>query len=285
VVNVLSGQPFSGAGGKERTRLTRLAAPHLRGRRPLVSAGVGRLHKVAYKLDARPEKEQDVMNKLIIQALSAFLIGAIALGVLLFLPAWTLNYWQAWVFIVVFMTSVNAIGLYLALKDPALLERRKKFGPTQEQSPAQKIAIAIGVLALLSVFVFSALAHRFGWSPVPAYGSLAGDALVALGLFINLLVFKENTYGGSTIETVADQKVISTGPYALVRHPMYAGALLMITGIPLALDAWWGLAIIAAAAPTLIWRIIDEEKLLKKDLPGYVEYAQRVRYHLVPYLW
>jgi protein-S-isoprenylcysteine O-methyltransferase Ste14 len=92
------------------------------------------------------------------------------LGVLLFLPAWTLNYWQAWVFIVVFMTCVSVIGLYLAIKDPALLERCKKFGPTQEQSPAQKIIISIGVLALLGAFVFSALAHRFGWSPVPAYG-------------------------------------------------------------------------------------------------------------------
>src|SRR5262249_45088761 len=142
------------------------------------------------------------MKKLIAQTLSSFLIGAVVLGVLLFLPAWTLNYWQAWVFIVVFMTSVNVIGLYLALKDPALLERRKKFGPAKEQSPAQKVAISIGVLALLGVLVFSAFAHRFGWSPVPTYGSLAGDALVALGLFINLLVFKENSYGGSTIETV-----------------------------------------------------------------------------------
>ncbi len=225
------------------------------------------------------------MNRLVIQTLRSFLIGAIALGVLLFLPAWTLNYWQAWVFLAVFTISVNVIGLYLSLKDPALLERRKKFGPTKEQSPVQKIAVSIGVLTLLSVFVFSALAHRFGWSPVPAYGSLAGDGLVALGLFIELLVFKENSYGGSTIETVADQKVISTGPYALVRHPMYVGVLIMIAGIPLALDAWWGLAIIVVAAPALIWRILDEEKVLKKDLSGYVDYTQKVRYRLVPYLW
>jgi protein-S-isoprenylcysteine O-methyltransferase Ste14 len=183
------------------------------------------------------------------------------------------------------MTSVSVIGLYLSLKDPALLERRKKFGPRKEQSPLQKIAISIGILALLSVFIFSALAHRFGWSPVPAYGSFAGDVLVALGLFIDLLVFKENSYGGSTVEIVTDQKVISTGPYALVRHPMYVGVLLMLIGIPLALDAWWGLAIIAAAMPALIWRILDEERLLKKDLPGYEEYTHRVRYRLVPYLW
>jgi protein-S-isoprenylcysteine O-methyltransferase Ste14 len=225
------------------------------------------------------------MNKLITQTLSTFLVGALALGVLLFLPAWTFNYWQAWVFIVVFLMSVNGIGLYLSLKDPALLERRKKFGPTQEQSPAQRIAISIGVLVLLGVFVFCAFAHRFGWSPVPAYVALAGDVLVALGLLINLRVFRENSYGGSTIETVAGQSVISTGPYALVRHPMYAGVLIMITGIPLALDAWWGLAIIAVGVPALMWRILDEEKFLKKDLPGYAEYTHRVRYRLVPGLW
>jgi len=225
------------------------------------------------------------MSKLVVQTFVTFLIGALLLGVLLFIPAGILNYWQAWVFIVVFMSCVSGIGLYLALKDPALLERRKKVGPTNEQSLGQKIAISIGFLTLLGVFVFSAISHRFGWSPVPVYGSLVGDILVALGLFINLIVFKENTYGGATVETIADQKVISTGPYALVRHPMYAGVLIMIVGIPLALDAWWSLAIIAVAIPGLIWRIIDEEKLLKKGLPGYVEYTQKVRYRLVPYLW
>jgi len=225
------------------------------------------------------------MKKLTISALSTFLIGFVVLGVLLFLPAGTLNYWQAWVFIVVFLLSVSTIGVYLSLKDPALLERRKKFGPANEQSPVQKIIISIGILAILSVFIFSALSHRFEWSPVPGYISLAGDVLVALGLFINLLVFRENTYGGATIETVEEQKVISTGPYALIRHPMYVGVLIMITGIPLALDAWWGLVILIIAVPGLIWRIINEETLLKKELPGYIEYSKKVRYHLIPYIW
>jgi len=225
------------------------------------------------------------MNKLIIQTLGSFVIGAIALGALLFIPAWTLNYWQAWVFIVVFLTSVNAIGVYLSVKDPELLERRKKFGPATEQSPAQKIIMSIAILAILGLLVFCALDHRFRWSPVPAYVSLAGDVLVALGLFINLLVFRENSYGGSTVETVADQKVISTGPYSLVRHPMYVGVLVMMTGVPLALGSMWGLAVLALVLPGLIWRILDEEKLLKKELPGYTEYLQKVRYRLVPYLW
>jgi protein-S-isoprenylcysteine O-methyltransferase Ste14 len=225
------------------------------------------------------------MGRLIIQTLTTFLIGVIVLGILLFLPTGTLYYWQAWVFIFVFMACVSAIGLYLAIKNPALLERRKKFGPAKEQSPVQKIAITIGVLTLLALFIFSALSHRFQWSPVPAYISIAGDVLVALGLYINFLVFRENSYGGASIETVEGQRVISTGLYAFIRHPMYVGVLIMLTGIPLALDAWWGLVIIALSFPALVWRILDEEKLLKKDLPGYGEYTQKVRYRLVPYVW
>lgn len=223
--------------------------------------------------------------KLSIQTLGTFLFGAIVLGILLFLPAWTLNYWQAWVFIVVFGIATNTIGVYLSLKDPELLERRKKGGPAAETRMAQKIIISIGFLSLIGVIVFSALDYRFGWSPVPAYVALLGDLLVALGLFVDLLVFRENSYGGSSIETVNDQKVISTGLYARVRHPMYVGVLIMVIGIPLALGSWWGLAIIALTLPVLIWRILDEEELLKKDLPGYTEYAQKVRYRLVPYLW
>jgi len=225
------------------------------------------------------------MSKLILPTIRTFLIGAVLLGILLFLPAWTFNYWQAWVFIVVFTTSVNAVGLYLSLKDPALLERRKKFGPSVETSPAQKIIMSMIPLVVAAVLVFPALSHRFGWSPVPVYVALIGDALVVLGLFINIIVFRENTFGGSTIETVEDQKVITTGPYALVRHPMYAGVLVMMIGVPLALDAWLGLVAAALLLPALIWRILDEEKLLKKDLPGYKEYTQKVHYRLVPYLW
>jgi protein-S-isoprenylcysteine O-methyltransferase Ste14 len=225
------------------------------------------------------------MNKLIIPTVRTFLLGAIALGVLLFLPAGTLNYWQAWVFIVVFMTSANAIGVYLSLKDPELLERRKKIGPAAEQNMAQKIIISVAILGDLGLLVFCAFDHRFGWSPVPAYISLAGDALVALGFLIDLIVFRENSFGGSTVETFEGQKVISTGPYALVRHPMYTGVFVMIIGVPLALDSFWGLAILALATPVLALRILDEERLLKKDLPGYSEYVQKVPYRLVPYLW
>lgn len=225
------------------------------------------------------------MKSLPIQTARTFLIGAVIFGILLFIPAWTLNYWQAWVFIVVFMSSANAIGVYLALKNPVLLERRKKGGPAAEQNMVQKIIMSFAILGWIAVLVFCALDYRFAWSPVPLYVSLAGNALIVLGLLIDFFVFKENSYGASTVETFEDQKVISTGLYALVMHPMYMGVLVMMIGVPLALGSWWGLAIIVLMVPVLIVRILDEEKLLKQDLPGYREYAQKVRYRLVPYLW
>lgn len=226
-----------------------------------------------------------MMNSLPVQTARTFLIGAIALGVLLFLPAWTFAYWQAWLFIVVFLISVNVIGIYLTLKDPVLLERRKKVGPGVEQSMTQKIIMFLAIFSSLAILVFCAFDHRFAWSPVPSSISVLGDVLVALGLLINLIVFRENSFGGSTIEIVEGQKVISTGPYARIRHPMYMGVLVMILGIPLALGSWWGLAILAITTPVLMVRILDEEKLLSNDLPGYRAYTQKVRYRLVPYLW
>lgn len=225
------------------------------------------------------------MNKLILPTLRTFLIGAVLLGLLLFLPAWTLNYWQAWVFILVFMTAVNAIGIYLSVKDPALLERRQKVGPAQEQNAAQRIIMSLALVCIVGLLVYCALDYRSGWTPVPALVSILGDGLVVLGLYINFIVFRANSFGGSTVQTFDEQKVITTGPYAIIRHPMYAGVLVMMSGVPLALGCWAGLAILLVMLPALVWRILDEEKLLRKDLPGYTEYTQKVRYRLVPYLW
>ena len=240
---------------------------------------------IRMQADAEDHKETNVMKKLILPTLRTFLIGAILLGVVLFLPAWTLNYWQAWVFIVVFLVSVNTIGVILSVQDPALLERRKQVGPAAEQNVAQKIIMAVAFLAIPGLFVFCAFDHRFGWSPAPPVVSLVGDVLVALGLYINLIVFRENSFGAANIQTEAGQKVIESGPYALIRHPMYAGVLVMMAGVPIALGSWWGLAILAVAGPMLVWRILDEEKLLKKDLAGYNEYVRKVKFRLVPYLW
>jgi protein-S-isoprenylcysteine O-methyltransferase Ste14 len=120
---------------------------------------------------------------------------------------------------------------------------------------------------------------------MPVYVALAGDGLVAIGWFAIFFVFKENTFSSATIELAPGQKVISTGPYALLRHPMYAGSLVMLLGIPIALGSWWGALIIVAIIPALIWRLLDEEKFLARNLPGYVEYQNKVRYRLIPGVW
>ena len=161
--------------------------------------------------------------KLAIRAATTAIIGLIVLCIIIFLPAGTLAYWQGWAFIAVFSISTNIIGVYLALKDPALLERRVKAGPGAETRPVQKALIALAFAGALALLVVSVLDHRFGWSFVPAWLSVLGDVLVVAGLMIDLLVFRENSYGASTIEKMEGQKVISSGPYALVRHPMYVG--------------------------------------------------------------
>jgi protein-S-isoprenylcysteine O-methyltransferase Ste14 len=143
----------------------------------------------------------------------------------------------------------------------------------------------VGVCRFCGPNCFPAVDRRFAWSPVPPYLALAGDVLVAIGYLAIFFVFKENTFTSGTIEVNPEQKVISTGPYALVRHPMYVGSIVMLTGIPLALGSWWGLFIIILMMPALIWRLLDEERFLAKNLPGYVEYKNKVKYRLVPYVW
>ncbi len=160
-----------------------------------------------------------------------------------------------------------------------------KAGPAAEKETMQKIILAVAMAGFIALLLLPAFDHRFGWSKVPAYLALAGDVLVGLGFFLTFLVLRENSYGASTIQVIEGQKVISTGPYAIVRHPMYAGALVMLLGIPLALGSWWGLCALLFIVPVLIWRLLDEERLLRKELPGYVEYTQEVRYRLVPRLW
>jgi protein-S-isoprenylcysteine O-methyltransferase Ste14 len=225
------------------------------------------------------------MNNLKVKAFGGVLSVLIAMGALLFLSAWTLNYWQAWVLLAVFGASWLVIIVFLMKKDLKLLERRMSAGPTAEQRIGQKIVMSIASLEFIAMLVFPALDHRFGWSSMPAYVSIAGDVLVALGFLIIFFVFQENTFTSATIEVAAGQKVITTGPYAIVRHPMYSGSFLYMLGMPIALGSWWGLVVLLLMTLTTLWRLFDEENFLKKDLPGYREYTQKVRYRLVPYLW
>lgn len=207
------------------------------------------------------------------------------MAALLFIPAWTLDYWQAWVFLAVFFLSALAITIYLMKKDPQLLARRVHAGPTAERQTSQKIIQSITSLGFMAMLVVPALDHRFHWSLVPIYGVVAGDVLVALAFLIIFLVYKENTFASATIEVYPGQKVVSTGLYALVRHPMYMGGLLLFIGISPSLGSWWGLFVYLLIMPALIWRIFDEEKLLTKNLPGYGEYKNKVKYRLIPFVW
>jgi protein-S-isoprenylcysteine O-methyltransferase Ste14 len=230
---------------------------------------------------AEGEPSKDLNNK----AFGGLVFLLLVMAALLFPPAWTLVYWQAWAFLAVFGTSALAITLYLMKKDPKLLERRVYAGPTAEKETNQKIIQTITSIGFAAMLVVSAFDHRFSWTPLPLYGSLAGDALVALGFLIIFLVYKENTFASATIELVPEQKVISTGLYKLVRHPMYGGAFFLLVGIPLSLGSWCGLFVIALMMPALIWRLLDEEAFLAKNLPGYTEYQNTVRYRLVPFIW
>jgi protein-S-isoprenylcysteine O-methyltransferase Ste14 len=214
-------------------------------------------------------------------------VGALVLvlWVVLFLPAWSLGYWQAWVYWAVFSASVSAISVYLLKNDPRLVESRLKAGPVAESDTGQKIAQALAGALFLSLFVVSALDHRFGWSVVPGYLVATGDAFVVLGLTTIFLVFRENTYTSVLIEVSEGQRVISTGPYRAVRHPMYSGALLMLLFTPLALGSFWALLAALPMLGVISFRLLGEEKFLAKSLPGYVEYCRKTRYRLVPHVW
>jgi protein-S-isoprenylcysteine O-methyltransferase Ste14 len=209
----------------------------------------------------------------------------VAMAALLFIPAWTFDYWQAWVFLTVFFLPALAITLYLMKKDPKLLERRVHAGPTAEKEKSQKIIQSITSIGFIAMLVVPALDHHFSWSMVPFSLSIVGDVLVALGFLIIFFVYRENTFASATIEVSVEQRVISTGLYALVRHPMYMGGLFLFVGMSLSLGSWWGLVVFALMVPALIWRLLDEEEFLARNLPGYSEYRNKVRCRLIPFIW
>ncbi len=225
------------------------------------------------------------MKNLKLKALASLLAVISGMGALILLPAWTLIYWQAWDFLAVFGGAGLAIIVYLLLEDPKLLERRMSAGPALEKGLGEKIAMSIISIGFAALLVVPALDHRFHWSFVPDYLSIAGDLLVSLGWLAVFFALKENTYALGIIEVAPDQKLISTGPYAVIRHPMYAGSLMYLIGMPIALGSWCGLLVIIFMLPALVWRLFDEEKLLKRDLLGYTEYCRKVRFRIIPFVW
>jgi protein-S-isoprenylcysteine O-methyltransferase Ste14 len=222
------------------------------------------------------------MISLNVKAWLGLIFVAVVMGLLLFVTAGTVRYWQAWLFLAVFFAAAILITLYLQTYDPALLQRRVAGGPTAERQSGQKIIMLLASIGFVGLLVVPALDHRFGWSSAPLPAVITGDVLVAIGFAIVFLVFRENTFTSARIEIAKDQRVISTGPYAIVRHPMYAGAFLYLTGMPLALGSYWGLLVLVPIMAVVIWRLFDEEKLLAGGLPGYPQYQRAVRWRLIP---
>jgi protein-S-isoprenylcysteine O-methyltransferase Ste14 len=204
------------------------------------------------------------------------------MGLCIFVPAGTVHYWQGWLFLAVFFAASFLPTLYGMKHDPALVRRRLAGGLIAEKETTQKIIMLFISIGFAGLLVVPVLDHRFGWSRASFAAAIAGNVLIVVGFFITALAFRANTFASATIEVTADQRVITTGPYALVRHPQYAGAFLYLFGIPLALGSYWGLLVFAGMTPFLLWRLCDEEKVLEKELPGYVQYRRRVRSRLIP---
>jgi protein-S-isoprenylcysteine O-methyltransferase Ste14 len=223
--------------------------------------------------------------KTAVRLTASSVFGTLAVGLILFGPAGTLRYWQAWAFLAVFTAASLGPTVYLARNNPAALQRRMHAGPRAETRAAQKVIITSSFVILFAMMAFSALDHRMGWSTVPPWVSVLGDVLVATGLGLAMLVIIQNSYAAATVTVEKGQRVASEGVYKFVRHPMYVGNVIMMVGMPLALGSYWGLLFVLPGIAVLVFRILDEEKLLTQDLPGYREYAQHVRYRLVPNVW
>lgn len=199
-----------------------------------------------------------------------------------FLPAGTLNYWQAWMYLGTLFIPMIFVSIYLIKNDPGLLERRMKFGEKQKE---QKKIINLSIIYYLLAFILPGLDHRFGWSHVSTVVSIVADILVAIGYGIVILVFRENSYASRIVEVTQEQKVVSSGPYAIVRHPMYVGVILMYGLSPLALGSYWAIIPALAIIPILVARITNEENLLREELKGYNDYILKTKYRLIPGIW
>jgi protein-S-isoprenylcysteine O-methyltransferase Ste14 len=223
--------------------------------------------------------------KIVLQLIGSTVGSVLFFGVLLFWPAGTFDYWQAWVFIAVFVVSTMGPTVHLAVRLPEAFQRRLRSGPLAETRMAQKL-INVGIMAaVMAVSIVSALDHRFGWSTVPSVVVAIGDVLVAAGIILAYLVIAQNNYAAATITVEEGQEVASTGLYGVVRHPMYVGALVMTAGTPLALGSYWGLLVVIPGALVFVARILDEEKAMRDELAGYPEYMEKVHYRLVPGVW
>jgi len=219
---------------------------------------------------------------LVALCLRRYLAGLVVLGLLLFAPAGTLRYWEAWTYLAILFVPMGLVFVWLLRHDPVLLERRMR---TKEKDQEQSLLIRLGSLCYLLAFLAPGFDRRFGWSDLPTAAVVAADVLVLLGYGCFVLVLRENSYASRVVEVEREQRVVTTGPYAVVRHPMYVAILVMFLFTPLALGSWWGLLPTLPLVAVIVARIRNEERMLVKDLVGYADYVRVTRYRLVPGVW
>jgi protein-S-isoprenylcysteine O-methyltransferase Ste14 len=235
---------------------------------------------------ATPTRAGDAdLRAVLRRTLRAHLKRLLVLAAFAFVPAWTLRYPEAWTLLLIILSSQVATALYLFRRDPALLQRRQVPG-SAEAARSERVVHQLASYTSLVIFAVSALDHSLGWSRVPPSAEVAGCALVILGYLIVFVVLRSNSFGAVRIEIATEHRVVSTGPYAIVRHPMYVGALVASAGVPLALGSAWGLVVVVlAVVPRIVWRILYEERFLLKNLAGYEAYRRQTRFRLIPLVW
>lgn len=220
--------------------------------------------------------------KLFFQALTKFVIGLLLIGLLLFLPAGTFDFWQAWQFIGVLFVPMFFAGIVLMIRQPELLRKRLD---AKEQQQEQKWVVALSGLMFIAVFVVAGLNRRFGWYMLPDWAVYIATAIFLVAYAMYAEVMRENVWLSRTVEVQENQQVVSTGLYGIVRHPMYAATLLLFLSMPLVLASPWSFVIILIYIPIIALRIRNEEQVLERELKGYTEYKQRVRYKVIPFIW
>lgn len=221
-------------------------------------------------------------SKLILNALIKYLTGFLMVGVLLFLPAGTFDYWNAWLFVALLFIPMFFLGVALVVKSPELLEKRLH---SKEKEAEQSVVVLLSLIMFLGGFIVSALDFRFGWSKMPTAVVIAASIILLISYGLYAEVMRENAFLSRTVEIQEEQKVVDTGLYGIVRHPMYFSTTLLFLSIPLVLGSWIGFIIFLIYPVILVKRIKNEEKILEEGLKGYREYKEKVRYRMIPFIW
>ncbi len=221
-------------------------------------------------------------SSLALSALVKYLAGVVFVFALLFWPAGTFEYFNGWLFIGLLFVPMLLLGIVLLIKAPALLEKRLR---SKEKEGAQKGVVAAAALLFIAGFAVAGLDHRYGWSSIPLPVVIAASVVLLASYGLYGEVMRENAYLSRTVEVQKDQRVIDTGLYGIVRHPMYSVTVWLFLSIPVVLGSWWALLCFAPYVPVIIVRIINEEKVLTEGLCGYSEYKKKVRFRLIPFVW